>query len=198
MIKLNRIAIVLALILFGSTLFAQKIKVESGDVKAMKGVTELKIEYDYSDMSVGKFEVEEDYINKRVAELNEEEAGTGDSWKVKWFEDRPERFEPKFEELFSKYASFITSGQDVEADVVMKVHTTFTEPGWNAGVMRRSAFLNFEVTFTKAGEELAVITLEKCPGSDAMGFDFDTGYRISEGYAKAGKSLGKYLTKQVK
>ena len=196
--KLNRIAIVFALILFGSTLFAQKIKVQSGNVKALKGVTELKIEYDYSDMSVGKFDVEEDYIIEKVAELNEDEAGTGDSWKVKWFEDRPERFEPKFEELFTKYAPNITSGQDVEAEALMNVHTTFTEPGWNAGVMRRPAFLNLEITITKAGEELAVITMEKCPGSDAMGFDFDTGYRISEGYAKAGKSLGKYLTKAAK
>jgi len=196
--KFYRIAIVFALLLFGSTSFAQKIKVESGDIKALKGLSELKIEYDYSDLSVGKFEVEDDYIDNKVAELNEDEAGTGDSWKVKWFEDRPERFEPKFEELFSKYAESIESGQDVDADIVMNVHTTFLEPGWNAGVMKRPAFLNLELTFTKAEEELVVITLLKCPGSDAMGFDFDTGYRISEGYAKAGKSLGKYLMKNVK
>jgi hypothetical protein len=196
--KFYRIAIVFALLLFGSTSFAQKIKVESGNIKALSGLTELTIEYDYSDLNVGKFEVEDDYINKRVAELNEEEAGTGDSWKVKWFEDRSARFEPKFEELFSKYANSIKSGQDVDADVVMNVHTTFVEPGWNAGIMRRSAFLNLEFTFTKAGEELVVITMMKCPGSDAMGFDFDTGYRISEGYAKAGKSMGKYLMKNLK
>ena len=86
----------------------------------------------------------------------------------------------------------------MDAGVVMNVHTTFFEPGWHAGVLRRPALLNLEVTFTKAGEELVMITILKCSGSDAMVSDFDTGYRINEGYAKAGKSLGKYLMKNVK
>jgi hypothetical protein len=186
-----------AALLIATTSFGQKIKVESGDIKALKGVTELKIEYDYSNLGVGDFEIEDDYINKKVAELNEDEAGTGDSWKIKWFEDRPERFEPKFEELFSKYAASIESGQDVESDVVMNVHTTFLEPGFNVGIARRPALIDLEVTFTKGGEELVVITVLKTPGSDAMGFDFDTGYRMSEAYAKAGKSLAKYLVKSI-
>ena len=194
----HRILMGIAALLIATTSFGQKIKVVSGDIKALEGVTELKIEYDYSNLSVGDFEVEDDYINEKVAELNEDEAGTGDSWKVKWFEDRPEKFEPKFEELFSKYAGSIESGQDVDSDVVMNVHTTFLEPGFNVGVARRPALINLEVTFTKGGEELVVITVLKAPGSGGMGFDFDTGWRMAEAYAKAGKSLAKYLTKSIK
>lgn len=82
--------------------------------------------------------------------------------------------------------------------VIMNIHTTFIEPGFNVGVMRRPAFINLEVTFTKGEEELVVLSATKAPGADAMGFDFDTGYRISEAYAKAGKSLGKFILKNAK
>jgi hypothetical protein len=197
--KMNKILLLcVAVLIAGGTASAQKIKVVSGKMSALKGVTELKLEYDYSGLGVGDFEVEDDYINKKVAEYNEKEAGTGDSWKVKWFEDRPNRYEPKFEELFSKHAESIKSGKDVDAEVTMNIHTTFIEPGFNVGVMRRPAFINLEVTFTKGEEELVVLSAFKAPGADAMGFDFDTGYRISEAYAKAGKSLARYILKNTK
>ncbi|MGJ7031130.1 hypothetical protein GGU45_001623 [Niabella hirudinis] len=35
--------------------------------------------------------------------------------------------------------------------------------------------------------------MDNAPGRDAMGVDFDTSWRISEAYAKAGKSLSKYI-----
>jgi hypothetical protein len=35
--------------------------------------------------------------------------------------------------------------------------------------------------------------LDNAPGKVFMGNDYDTGERISEAYAKAGKELGKYL-----
>jgi hypothetical protein len=193
--KLTKILMVCMAVLFSGSVFGQKIKVINGDMKALKGVTALKIEYDYSDLGVGKFEVEDDYIAKKVAEMNEDEAGTGDSWKEKWFADRPERYEPKYEELFNKYAESIEAGQDVESDVTMDVHTTFLEPGFNVGVARKPAFINLEISFIRGGEALAVIEMLKCPGSDAWGFDFDTGYRISEAYAKAGKAMARYLLK---
>ncbi|MBN2523065.1 MAG: hypothetical protein JXB24_07300 [Bacteroidales bacterium] len=193
--KINKVLPVCFALLFASSAYGQKIKVTSGQLSTLKGIKALKIEYDYSDLAVGKFDNEEDYINKRVTEMNDKEPGTGDSWKIKWFDDRTYRFEPKFEELFSKYAESIESGQKVNAEIIMNVHTIFIEPGYNVGISRMPASINLDVTFIKGDEELAVISITKSPGSDAMGYDFDTGYRISEAYAKAGKSLAKYLDK---
>jgi hypothetical protein len=39
--------------------------------------------------------------------------------------------------------------------------------------------------------------LTQVPGQDAMGFDYDTGGRIAESYAKAGKEIGHYLLKNA-
>jgi hypothetical protein len=143
---------------------------------------------------VGKFDVEADYIEKKVTEMNEDEAGTGDSWKEAWFDDREGRYEPKFEELLGEYAPFIKSGKDVEAEITLLVHTTFIEPGFNVGVSRKPALIDLELTFLRGEEQVLVMSLLKSPGNGAMGFDFDAEYRISEAYAKAGKTLGKYLS----
>jgi len=80
----------------------------------------------------------------------------------------------------------------------MIVETTFTEPGYNIGVMSKVASINLKITFVdKAGKKLAIMTIEKVPGRDAMGFDYDTGVRIEEAYAKAGKSVGKFIDKKI-
>ncbi|MCP4313236.1 MAG: hypothetical protein GY790_18405 [Bacteroidetes bacterium] len=195
--KMTRVLMTCMVFLVTVAAIGQKIKVESGKIKDLTGISELKIEYDYSGLGVGKFEVEADYIKKKVADMNEDETGTGDRWKESWFNDRPKHYEPKFEELFSKYAEFINSGQEVESDYVMNVHTTFIEPGFNVGVARKPASINLEVSVSKGGEELVHILILKSPGGGAMGYDFDTGFRIAEAYAKAAKSLGKYLTKNL-
>jgi hypothetical protein len=196
--KTTRLLLFCVAIIISGSLFAQKIKVQSGKLSALSGIKKIKIEYDYSDLSVGKFDKEEDYITKRVTEMNKKEAGTGDRWKENWFKDREARYEPKFEELFAKNTEPVESGKDVESNIIMNVHTIFIEPGFNVGVTRRPSLINLVITFTKDGEELTIITMNKCPGSDVMGADFDTGWRISEAYAKAGKSLGKYLKKFLK
>lgn len=195
--KTFRIISVMAVLLISMTSFGQKIKIESGKMSALKGITDLKIEYDYTNLGVGKFDVEADYVAKKVADMNEDEAGTGDNWHEAWLNDRPTRYEPKFEELLADYADFINSGQEVESEYLMNVHTTFIEPGFNVGVARKPAYINLEISISKAGDELVNILVIKSPGGGAMGYDFDAGYRIQEAYAKAAKSLGKYMTKNL-
>ncbi len=193
----DRFLTVCLLCLISIASFGQKIKVVSGNINSLQGISELKLEYDYSGLGVGKFDVEADYVDKKVSDKNEDEAGEGDLWEEKWFNDRPIRYEPKFEELLGDYAPFIKSGKDVEAEITLLVHTTFIEPGYNVGVSRKSAMINLELIFLQGDEELLVMTMMKSPGSGAMGHDYDTGYRISEAYAKAGKSLGKYLSSKL-
>ncbi len=95
-----------ALIVLGVTAVqAQKIKVTKGDLGFLKGQTEVLVEYDYSNMAVGKFDKEEDYLAKKVAEYNEKNPGTGDEWAEKWEADREGRFHPMFEELLNNYTA---------------------------------------------------------------------------------------------
>ncbi|MDY6800622.1 MAG: hypothetical protein SVU94_05295, partial [Bacteroidota bacterium] len=82
--KLLRLLIA-GMLVFGFTVTkAQKINIVEGDLGFLKGESVVNLEYDYSDMSVGKFEHEADYIAKKKAEYNEKEAGRGDKWEESW------------------------------------------------------------------------------------------------------------------
>lgn len=187
-----------ALISVGAS--AQKMKLVSGKLGFLASEKAVKIEYDYSNMGVGKFKNEQDYIDKKSDEYNKKEPGRGDQWSQAWKNDRATRFEPKFEELLNKNTSGFGPifGKNQSSDVVMTVRTTFTEPGYNVVVSRQPAMINMEVTFTQGGTQKAKITLTGAPGNTFGGFDYDTGVRIAEAYAKAGKSLGGFIVKTAK
>ena len=197
--------IMMMLALAGLTAFtanAQKMKKVEGSVDPLKGEEVLKIEFRYDDMEVGKNLTEEEYIERKVEEYNKKEAGTGDKWRESWVRDREARFEPKFFELFNKNTEKIglEGIKEGSANYTLIVHTYYTEPGFNVGVMRRPAFINVKYTIVKSGSSdvVAEYDQQKVPGADAMGYDFDTGSRIAESYAKAGKEFGKLLTKELK
>ena len=200
--KIVKTIFVALLLLSVTTLQAQKIKVTQGDLGFIKGQSAILLEYDYSDMAVGKFDKEADYIAKKVPEYNEAEAGKGDQWAINWVADRDERFHPKFEELLTSYTAksgcnFAQGNNDAKYTLILK--TVFTEPGFNIGVMRKDAMINVEIRFVETGNPenlIALITMTNVPGRGAMGNDYDTGFRISEAYAKCGKSLGAFLMKK--
>lgn len=178
---------------------------KSGSLSFLASQRQINVEYDYSDMRVGKFPREADYVEPKVAELNAKEPGRGDQWRKAWVDDRTRRFEPKFEMLLNKMVSDgrldLSFGRYPNAEYTLIFKTTFTEPGWNVGIMRSPAFIDGEAAFVgtqNRQNRVAVVGITKSPGADAWGFDFDTGQRIEESYAKAGKELGKMITKQVK
>ena len=180
---------------------AQKVQVKKGDFDALKGQTELNVEFKY-ETSVGKFDKEADYLAEKVAEKNEDEAGAGDAWKAKWLADRTERFEPKFFELFNAYKkkTGLEANDYGNAKYTLVFNTTHTEAGWNVGVMRKSAHINAELTLVETANPDKVLgqaIMEKVPGRDAFGYDFDSGYRLQEAYALTAKVFAKYLEKKV-
>lgn len=179
--------------------YAQKIKLVSGSLAPLKGEKSLNTEFTYNDMKVGKFDKEEDYVNKKKGEYNEKEAGKGDKWAQAWVDDRKEKFEPQFRELFAKSSDLSTV--DANAKYTMIVHTTFTEPGYNIGISSMPAFINLEITIVETANKsnvVAVYTITKSPGRSAMGYDFDTGARLGEAYAKGGKEAGAFMAKGMK
>jgi hypothetical protein len=198
MIKKTLTAVLLAATIAGH---AQKIKVVEGSLAPLKGQKSIMTEFTYDNMTIGKDGLpEQDYVTKRKNEINAKEAGKGDIFAKKWVDDRQERFAPQFRELFTKHAALTTS-IDEKATYTVIFHTTRTEPGWNVGIMRVPAFIDGEALLVETAHKdkvLARVTVVKSPGRDAWGFDFETGARLQEAYAKAGKELGQLVVKQTK
>lgn len=197
---MSKKSIIILLVAICSSSFAQRMKLIEGDLSALKGLTGLKTEFAYDNMTIGKDELsEKDYIADKKSKLDEKESGRGDKWEKAWVADRKDRFEPQFRELFSKHSGMSTVEEKSPYTLIFK--TTRTEPGWNVGVMRVPAFIDGEawiVSSSDPGKVIAKISILKSPGRDAWGADFETGARLQEAYAKAGKELGGFIKSKTK
>lgn len=178
--------------------FSQGVKVLEGDLKALKGESTIRVEFTYDGLVIGDDRTPEaDYKKKKKQELNAKDPGRGDSWEKSWVDDRKERFEPKFRELFEKYSK---KQIDSNAKYTLIFNTTRTEPGWvGVGLIRRSARIDAEVFIVETANRnnvIAKLAVENAPGAGGMGYDYDTGLRIQEAYAKSGKEVGRVVGKK--
>lgn len=189
---------------WGMGMGGSKVIQKSGDLIEITKNKNIKVEYDYSNIKVGAFNSEEEFVDKKVSEYNKKEKGKGEKWKKGWEGARKTAYQPKFEELFNK--KMVKTGVRIsenapKAELKLIVKTTFIEPGFNVGIAKKPAFVNFEFSFvdmTDSTKSVAELYLNNVIGSQAMGFDFDNSSRIAESYAKAGKMLGDFIAKDSK
>ncbi len=179
---------------------AMKTKLKSGNLSTLKGTTEFNVRYDYSKMTVTTKNVDEAaFIKEKTADLNEKEAGRGDKWAKSWVADRNGRFAAQFQEEFEKQSD-MKLVSNPSAKYTMIVHTTHTETGYNIGISRRNAYIDGEITIVETANPsnvIATIMVDNSPGRDVFGYDFDTGARLAEAYAKMGKEVGKLISKKM-
>lgn len=184
---------------FGSYKIIQK----SGETSALKDQQVINLVFDYSNVKVGAYNSESEYIDKKVKEYQEKDPAKAEKWKAGWINARKERYEPKFEELFNKTMkknNIVAKQGATDAKYTLVVKTTFIEPGFNVGVAKKPAFVNFEYDFIENSSKAPALSLyqNNVIGSQAAGFDFDVSSRVAESYAKGGKMLGGYIAKDLK
>lgn len=194
--RLTAILLALSALFVLQPAFAQKFKVKEGKTDVLNGIGKMNIVYDYSQMSVGKFKTEAEYVEKKKADYNKKDNGKGDQWEKDWKADRTERYAPQFEELFNKYSDKFKVGDYPSEKYTLVVKTTKTEPGFNIAISRKNAEIEGEILVVEtANPATVVLKLEfsKAVGRSFGGYDYDTGFRIQEAYADLGKGLAKYL-----
>jgi hypothetical protein len=190
---INKSIAFFALVFFNLNANAQHFRTLEGDIADLKNETSFNVEFRYDSMSVGKFDNESEYIEKKKTEYNTKEAGRGDDWAKNWVSDRKREFEPKFIELFEKTGDVTIKAN---AKYTLIFHTTSTEPGYNAYVTRTNAEIDAEILIVLTADrskKIAVISMTNAPGRTFSGNDYATGDRISECYAVSGKKLIKYI-----
>lgn len=178
---------------------AQRIKKLEGDASVLKDEKKVNIVFTYENMRVGKFDKEADYIASKKAEYNKKEEGRGEKWEDSWIGDRKGRYEPNFVDLFMKYTPFAV-GDYADAKYTITINTTRTEPGFNIYITRKNAEVDLDITITETATKkvVAEYTVKNSPGRTFGGYDYDTGVRIEEAYAAAGKHFGKELKGDLK
>lgn len=193
----------IAILLCTTFMFSQKVNVTKGDFKNLKGISAYNLEFDYSNLSIPKYNSEEEFLEDKMAKRDEKDPEAGDKFKESWFADRPNRYEPKFIESFNKRFDDgeVKVGSDIGAEYTMKIHTTMMYAGYNVGVVRQNSKIEATVSVYKTDNPSEVLwsaDYTKVEGSGAMGYDFDSGYRISEAYAKLAKEIAANIKKKAK
>lgn len=178
----------------------QEIEILSGSHEYFKKVGSYLIRFDYSDLKIGGYKNEAEYIMymREDAELRRKSA---DEWEEKWFSNRKYIFEPKFLELFHKYAGsrIKLDPEDREQQFVLKLHTQFIEIGFNRNFKKSPTYINVLVTLSEVNgtEEPLVVSMKYVIGSEVAG-SYSADYRrIEEAYAKCGKELARYMRRAI-
>lgn len=192
--------VILLLALVTVTLsYGQKLK--SGSLAPLKGQKSMNVEYDYSQMKVGKKTLEQ-YESEGVADRNKKNPGSGDEWLVKWKSDRTERFQPAFERNFNEKtedAGLTLKPGDQQAQYTMKIKIPFFEPGFQSGVgPSKPAQIHMVIEIVETADPskvIATIDYPKIPSINMMGYDFDAGARVQSCFDRAGGNLGKFFLK---
>ena len=193
--------VVMALLVVSANSFAQKMKVSKGDIKNLKDISAYTLEFDYSNLEIPKYDSEDDFLDDKMAKREEKEAGKGEEFKKSWFADRQDRYEPKFIESFNKrFDDGEVSVSMEDADYTMKIHTNKIYAGYNVGVVRKNAEIDATITVYETANPSNVLLEGKysdVQGYGAMGNDYNSGYRISECYAKLAKNMAGFIIKKA-
>lgn len=185
---------------------AQKITQLSGNFQNLKPITQYNMVFEYDGLRVDKSS-EDEFLADRMKKR--ESKGIDQKFKNSWFADRQNRYEPKFIESFNKR---FDKKQNVRADknlqdakYTMCVKTLWIHPGFNVGVMHNSSLIKTIVTVYETANPqniLSAAEYDRVTGRGIftpIGFmDYNSGYRISEAYAKLGKSVAAQINKKYK
>lgn len=195
--NISFIFILLFIINFAS--FSQKIYQEkSGGLYILKGETILNLRFDYQGMMVCNM-TEEDYLAQKRDVKNARSEGKGDCWVQQWEQNKSEDFPKRFEVLFNKHMQKknLKVEKGADAPYTLIVRTISLDPGFHTGtIVSQPAFADLDFYFVKSDNpEIILLKLKvKDMVGEPAGFGaFDTGTRMGECYAKAGKMLAKYI-----
>ena len=199
---MKKILLLIALVA-SATSYAQKLKVSEGNIKNLKGITDYNLEFDYTNVQIPKFDSEDEFLADKMNKREAKEIGAGEEFKNSWFSDREKKYHPKFIESFNKRFSkgeiVLDSNKD-NAKYTMKIHSTLIYAGYNVGIVRKNAEIDAEITIYETSNAENILFAGKyrdVQGNGAMGYDFNSGYRISECYAKLAKSFAILIKKKA-
>lgn len=190
--RLGMMAFVLAAGMYG---YGQKVKLEEGDLSVLKSEKSLAFAFTYDSMTMSGrgHTTEAEYVSKKTEEYNKKSPGKGDEWAKAWKDDRETLYEPAFTKEFERYGSL---QPDPKAKYTLIFKTTYTEPGFNIGIMRHNAEISgvaWIVETANKSHVIAKITVTKAPGGSFFENDYATDERIATCYSEAGRGLGYYI-----
>ncbi|WP_156907085.1 hypothetical protein [Epilithonimonas caeni] len=188
-----------------TTVFAQKLKIESGNFDFLKDQTQVSVELKFDNVLFLKEKMtESQYLENRKQELLSNPKRSEAGWK-KW-SDEWEKYKSVYLDDFLKAlnnSKKIEFKKDINSKYNLVVDAKWISPGWHGGFVMQPAILSANIRFVET-DNPAVTLLDisanevvgKLPAGmsgDVMEYD-----RISAAYEKLGRLLLREINKEIK
>ncbi len=202
--KTKSILFMMGIFLVSSASMFAQCKLKSGNIKMLKDQASINLQYDYSNIAIGKFKTDDEYVANKTKEMNKRKAGSGDDWAVKWKSDRESRYQPAFERNLNMVLErFKSSGREgaSNAKYTLIIRTTFAELGFSTFGYgpRKSAYISLVVDLVETSNPskiLASIEMKREEGHYYGDLEVDAGLRMQSCYERAGEDLGGFIVSE--
>lgn len=198
----------LILILFvaiTTTVFAQKLKIESGNFDFLKDQTNVNVELKFDNVLLLKEKMTEaQYLEKRKQDLLANPKRGNEGWK-KWSSEW-ERYKSVYLDDFLKAlrsSKKVEFKRETESKYTLFVDAKWISPGWHGGFVMQPAILSANLRFVETSNPTVALleisadeVVGKLPAGmsgDVMEYD-----RISAAYEKLGRLLLREINKGTK
>ena len=200
---MKKLVILFTALLCTTFMFSQKVKITQGSYAALKDIKEYNLEFDYSSLSIPKYNSEEDFLIDKMAKRDDKNPESGEKFKESWFADRENRYEPKFIESFNERFKNgeIKVGKDLKTEYTLKIHTTMMWAGYNVGVWRENSKIEATIYVYKNDDPNTVLLaadFTRVEGGGLSGMDYNSGDRIAQAYGKLAKKLSIEIDRRAK
>ncbi|MFD1768534.1 hypothetical protein [Sphingobacterium suaedae] len=196
------VCLIVPLLLTPTAAIGQKMKVVFGNFEFLRGQTNLNVVFDYTGATFYNEKMsEQDYVDKRMEEISKDKgADEAEVWRKDWDYSKSTTFVNKFLASMNKNLTIKSSADDAGAKYTVIVQTTWIYPGWFAGVMAQGAKVSTVLRFVETADHSKVlleIDSQKAPGDIKFVGIPNNNDRMSEGYAKTGKTLAALIEKKL-
>ncbi len=204
-------ALVNAILLCCTSLFAGGIKIKSGSLAALKTEKNINVKFDYSEVKMFNEISEEEYVSAMVTDMNAKKPGTGDKWKQDWISNPSVLYHPTFTKKFNKEVGKIITLDSLDSKYTIISKVKVMNPGaFRFGVRKfenQIAYIMYDFSVVETANPTTVICeMEPMVATGKAGLDKDREYtaaviiglRVTEVFESAGEQLGKCFVKNLK
>ncbi|MGE0089055.1 MAG: hypothetical protein AB7S50_06215 [Bacteroidales bacterium] len=170
----------------------------SGNLDFIKQEKSFNVVFNYESMAVGVFRTEEEYVQKKVIELNNSETGKGDEWLKKWSFKKSSDFPRCFLKSLNKKINKAEMKADtalVNAKYTFFIKPYYLEEGWDVVVNSAPAIVRMQILVCETANINLVVAEFRITGEYSSGSQLFGGMVA---FDEAGKAFGKILMKSLK
>ncbi len=196
----------LVVLMFTTMIFAQKLKVVSGNFDFLKDQTEVNVELKFDDVLITSDNLTEaHYLESRKKDVlaNPKRGEEGwEKWSAEWERYKSEVYLSEILKSLNRPKKTIFN-RGLNAKYTLIIDTKSINPGWHGGFVMQPAIINVSIRFVETDNTpvtLLEISATEVSGKMPSGMSGDVMEyeRISSAYEKLGRLLSREIGKGIK